>query len=302
MKIIVTGAAGFIGSNMVDFLIERRHKVLVVDDFSTGRLDNLKRTPFGVHPVDIRDLARMDGLFKEFRPEAVLHLAAQSAITKAWKSPMEDLSVNTEGTLHLLELCIRYNVKKFVFSSTSAVYEKGGYFASHEKSPCAPDTPYGISKLAAEHYIRLLFPNHVILRFANIYGPRQEPIGDNQLIARAFRHFIHGDDFAIVGDGNQKRDFVYVGDLCNALYLSLVENVTGTLNVASGRSVSVNEVLSEIEKVYAVPGYQWAHTSEPDGRGSVYLNASLIRNKLGWKASTPLTQGIRLTALDWEAR
>lgn len=309
MKILVTGAAGFIGSNTVDFLIEHGHEVLVVDNFSTGRLENLSRSP-SVDAVDIRDTERLNGLFRAFHPEAVLHLAANSAITTAWKNPQEDLSVNALGTLNMIELSLRFGVSKFVFSSTAAVYGKsdrwwnqgGGDGISHETDKPNPGTPYGISKLAAENYIRLMFPNHVILRFANIYGPRQQPIGDNQLIARAFRHFIHGDEFKIVGDGNQKRDFVYVGDLCNAIFSSLTENVTGTFNVASGHSHSVNEVLAEIEKVYSVTGYKWEHTPEQDERGSVYMNSSLIRNRLGWKPHTPLEQGIRLTALDWEAR
>lgn len=308
MRILITGGAGFIGSHTAVFLEDRQKDVLVVDNFSTGKTENLRDFLQNIEVSDIRDIEKMNAVFKDFRPEAVLHLAGQSAISTAWESPELDLSVNGEGTLIMLRLAQRYNVKKFVFSSTSAVYGKQKYWWNgggggflNENMPANPDTPYGISKLAAENYVRLLFPNHVILRYANIYGPRQDPIGMNQVIARAFRHFIHGDDFAVVGDGYQTRDFVYVGDVCAANYLALVDDATGTFNVASGKSYSVNEVLREIEKVYGVPGYKWEHTSEPDERGNVYMNGNLIRKILGWKPAVSLELGIRLTAKAWES-
>lgn len=304
MRILITGAAGFIGSHTVDYLLEHGHEIVALDNFSTGKIENLSKLDgkkIGV--MDVRNVVDLRTVFLRFLPDAVLHLAAQSAISTAWESPQIDLATNGMGTLSVIQSALECKVKKFVFSSTAAVYGKGGYFASKETDKCNPDTPYGISKLAAEHYIRLMFPNHVILRYANIYGERQVPIGENQVIARAFRHIMYDADFKVVGDGEQKRDFVYVGDIVRANYLALTSDVTGTFNAASGVSHSVNEVLREIEKVcnYS-PLYKWEHTEKQDERGSVYMSGSMIKRKLGWKPSVSLAEGILLTAKEWIAQ
>lgn len=300
MRILITGAAGFIGSHTVDYLLECGHEVIAVDNFSTGKVANLpKRDSLRIAEVDILDTEEMEGAFRTSRPEAVLHLAAQSAITTAWKNPQEDLNVNTLGTLNLIELCLRFGVSKFVFSSTAAVYgNKNNRFAfftdnpSKEDDTCNPDTPYGISKLAAEHYTRLMFPNHVILRYGNVYGSRQVPIGGNQVIARAIRHFEYGDDFQVIGHGNQKRDFVNVKDIARLNSMSILSEKTGTFNASSSRSVSVNEVLSILEDIYGVRGYKWEHTEEDDTRGSVFMNSSKSHSQLDWKPSVSLKDGV----------
>lgn len=300
MKVLVTGAGGFIGSHTVDYLVSRRYKVLALDNFSTGKTENLKDFHGPVEVCDITDLKLLEMVFNKFRPDAIIHLAAQSAITIAWNDPQKDMDTNIRGTLNLLMLAKKYGVNKFVFSSTSAVYGKGNkFFSSNEQDSCSPDTPYGISKLAAEHYIRLLFPNHVILRYANIYGPRQRPIGENQVIARAFDHFIHGADFSVVGDGKQKRDFVFVGDVVYANYTALAERQTGTFNIASGKSLSVNRVLSALESHFGVIGYRWAHTNTKDERGSAYLSGRSFTQKFGWKPTVGLEDGITQTAEWW---
>lgn len=299
-KILLTGGAGFIGSHTADLLAERRFKVLALDDFSTGRMENLKNFRGSVEVCDITDAVRLGIVFDKFRPDSVVHLAAQSAITTAWNDPAMDQDVNIRGTLNLLILAKKYNISKFVFASTSAVYGKGSRFAaSSEKSICNPDTPYGISKLAAEHYIRLLFPNHAILRYANIYGSRQKPIGENQVVARVFNHFLKGANFAVIGDGRQKRDFVYVSDAAYANYLAIATGATGTFNIASGSSHSVNDVLWRIEEHFDVIGYRWEHTDQPDERGSVYISGAKAARHMGWKPSVSLRDGIALTAEWW---
>lgn len=299
-KILLTGGAGFIGSHTADLLLERRYKILVIDNFSTGKSENLKGFHGSVDVCDITDMVGLETVFNKFRPDSVVHLAAQSAITTAWNDPVKDQDVNIRGTLNLLMLAKKYGVEKFVFASTSAVYGKGSHFTtSNEKSACDPDTPYGVSKLAAEHYIRLLFPNHVIQRYANIYGPRQRPIGENQVVARVFDHFLKGADFAVVGDGKQKRDFVYVSDAAYANYLAVATGVTGTFNIASGRSHSVNDVLWQIEDHFGVIGYQWEHTDKQDGRGSVFISGAKAARYMGWKSSVSLRDGIALTAEWW---
>jgi len=302
MKILVSGGAGLIGSHTVELLARRGHTVAVVDNFSTGKCENLAEFPGDVYVCDINDMKLLDRCFNEFRPEAVLHLAAQSAISTAWENPKKDLRVNGVGTLNMLELSKKYGVRKFVFSSTSAVYQENrhSWFGMSEKwTKCNPSTPYGISKLSAEHYIRAMFPNHIILRYGNVYGERQVSIGENQLVARAFNHFMTGADFAVFGHGNQKRDFVYVGDIAYANFTALMSSHVGTYNCAIGKSYSVNEVLYEIEKLYDVVGYKWEQVGSYDPRGNVYINTSKIAQDLGWSAMTSLTEGIAKTA-DWK--
>jgi len=300
MRVLVTGAAGFIGSHTINLLEKHHHEVLAVDNFSTGKTENLKGFRGQICPCDVIDAKLMEKEFAEFKPHAVIHLAAQSAISTAFLDPKLDLRVNGIGTLNMLKLSQEFGVNRFVFASTSAVYKNQSFLSTRETSELSPNTPYGISKLAAEYYIRLFFNNHTILRYANVYGPRQTPIGDNQLIARAFRHFLHGDDFTITGHGKQKRDFVYVEDIASCNVMAVEAGATGTFNVASGSSYSVNDVLAVIEGIYEVKGYRWEHTRNEDPRKSVYLNAGLIRKTMGWRAYTSLEDGLKLTNQWWE--
>lgn len=305
MRILISGAAGFVGSHTADLLVKRKHKVCIVDNFSTGRTENLKGFHGKIQPCDITDLHVLEQAFAEFQPEAVLHLAAQSAITTAIANPQADLAINGIGTLNMIRLSQKYGVNRFVFSSTSAVYRENKPFLGggiSEKWPKEPQSPYGVSKLACEQYIRTMFPNHMILRYGNIYGPRQRSIGDNQVIAKVFEHFILGADFWVHGHGNQKRDFVYVGDVAYANLVALTEPVIGTFNVSSGTSHSINQILSEIETIYGVKGYAWEHTRQNDPRNYVNLDVSAFRRETGWQAVVYLHEGLRKTAEWWEGQ
>lgn len=304
MRILITGGAGFIGSATALFLQKRYHKVMVLDNFSTGKSENLFDFHGSVESCDILDINQLNYFFDLFRPDAVIHLAAQSAITTALKDPKRDLEVNAVGTLNVLKTANKFAVQRFVFSSTSAVYGKGNAWgvSSKEDDKCYPDTPYGISKLAAEHYIRQMFPvGHAILRYANIYGPRQQPVGQNQVIARAFRHFLYGDSFKVVGNGRQKRDFVYVDDIAYMNWLAVTTGSTGTYNVCNGSSYSVMEMLAHIEEYFEVKGYAWEHEEFPDLRGDVNLNSKKTEKTFGWKPSVDHKEGIRLTAEWWKS-
>lgn len=300
MRILVTGGAGFIGSATVRLLAKQRHTILIVDNFSTGKLENIQGVRAEIKPCDVTDLPVMAGIFYDFKPDAVLHLAAQSAITTSMTDPYKDANVNAIGTINIIDLCYRNNVGKLVFASTSAVYDKDKtpFFGYNEKSPCNPSSPYGISKYAAEQYIRLLFPNHVIFRYGNVYGPRQVPIGENQVIARALKHFTHGDDFYVVGHGRQKRDFVFVEDVARINTEAAIGSMTGTFNLATGISHSVNDVLGVIEDIYKVKGYNWSHSKQPDPRGDVYINNSAIRRESGFSFTT-LRAGMEKTVEWW---
>ena len=306
-RVLLTGVAGFIGSHVGEILLRHKNKVLGVDDLSTSKLEvheynlqGFKKAGGEFYLCDVTQQKLAEIAFYDFKPEVVIHLAAQSAITKAIKEPKSDLHANGMGTLTMLQLAKKHKVDRFVFASTSAVYrEKQPFWGSvTEVWPCEPANPYGISKLACEQYIRTMFPNHFICRLGNVYGPRQRGIGENQVIARAFEHFIHGNDFKVVGHGNQKRDYVYVEDVAFAFFDGMLSDVIGTFNIATGKSHSVNQVLAEIEEIFDVPGYKWDHTQENDPRGNVGLNVLSAKHKVGWRSQISLGEGLKRTA-DW---
>lgn len=299
-RVIVTGGAGFIGSHTARFLHDNGMQVLILDNFSTGSVTNLDDYKGAVYKIDIRDDKDVFHAFREFKPHAVLHLAAQSAITTAWENPQKDLLINALGTLNIAMAAKKYGVR-MVFSSTSAVYREDRA-PRKETWDCSPSTPYGISKLACEGYIRAILPDYVILRYGNVYGPLQQPVGKNQVIARAFRHFLYGDSFSVDGDGSQKRDFVYVSDVVRANYLAILSNKSGTYNVATGKNHSVKSTLRIIGELYGVPEYGWDHTLIADPRGDVGLHARAIRRDLKWQAQVGLKEGLQRTFIWWNER
>lgn len=311
MRVLISGGAGFVGSHVYDALRQGGHSVLILDNFSTGRMENIllsdvgsdKRTDVLLFEGDISIFKTVAQAFQDFKPDAVVHLAAQAAISTSVENPVLDLTVNGIGTLNVLCAAKKAGVKNFIFSSTSAVYKHTGskLFRTKEDAPLGPDTPYGISKLAAEMYIRRVFPKATILRFANVYGERQVPIGENQLLSRMIRHFKYGDDFKIFGSGNQKRDYVHVSDVVDAIKFSLEGGTPGTYNIATGVAVSVNEVATLVENYYGVLGYKWDHTETEDPRKYVCLDPGAAYRGLGWKAKVNIVAGVKRT-IDWWER
>lgn len=303
MRILCTGGAGFIGSNTVDLLHSCNDEVFIVDNFSTGKVSNINhRTIF---ECDILEYKRLEIAFQRFKPDAVLHLAAQSAITTSTINPQLDAQANILGTLNVIQLAKKYDVKRLVFSSTSAVYResRSPWFGMKESFPREPMSPYGISKLAAEHYVRTMFPNHVIYRYGNVYGPKQVGVGENQVVARAFDHFVNDSLFHIVGNGRQKRDFIYVQDVAYANMLALYpQGKVGTYNLATGQSHSVNEVVEAVQNYYNPKIYHKTvrHSGLEDTRGSVYINNSKFKREFKKLIFTPLEIGIRKTGRWWQ--
>ena len=306
MRILISGAVGFIGSHVVELLVNSGNHVLVVDNFSTGKIDNigniLERFPgkIDICEGDIVNLPFLNRTFIDFKPKYVIHLAAQAAITTAWQNPVKDMSINGIGTLNIIQASKLTGVEKIIFSSTSAVYKESNARLK-ETAQTVPSNPYGISKLAAEHYLRAMFPATTILRFANVYGERQVPIGDNQLIPRMIRHFKYGDEFYIHGDGKQERDFIYVGDVAQAVVNSLY-NKPGIFNVSTGQSFSVNEIAYMLEEIYDIPGYKWEHSDRNDPRRKACLDNSEAYSGLSWKPSVNIKAGIKRTVDWWEAK
>lgn len=302
MKFLVTGGAGFIGSHVIDLLAQRGHDILVLDNFSTGRIENLKQFE-NCHNVHIQEhdisvMANLPTLFVGFKPDFVIHLAAQAAITTAKEDPLLDLSVNGIGTLNLLRMAERYSVKRFVYASTSAVYQDAR--KTSEKTPLVPNTEYGISKLAGEMYVRLSNIPSTVLRFGNVYGPRQVPIGDNQVVAKMIRHFERGDKFLIFGDGKQKRDYVFVEDVAHAVWMGAMSTQKNDhiFNIASGKSYSILDIAKFIEEIYEVQNYRWEFDKERKDKRNVKMSVRSAMNNFGWKANTSLKDGLSKT-IEW---
>jgi UDP-glucose 4-epimerase len=306
MRVIITGGAGFIASHVAELLVKSGNHILAIDNFSTGKIENiaelLEKYPSNlqVQEGDITILPFMNRIFNEFKPKYVVHLAAQAAITTAWDNPVKDITVNAVGTLNVIQASKSVGVEKIIFSSTSAVYKETNAKLK-ESSQILPANPYGISKLAAEYYLRCMFPASTILRFGNVYGEKQVPIGENQLIPRMIRHFKYGDTFYIHGDGKQERDFVYAGDVAQAVTNALY-NKPGIFNISSGQSFSVNEIAGMIEELYDIKGYKWENTKQNDPRRKVCMDISEAHSGLSWKPVVHIKAGIKKTVDWWEAK
>lgn len=300
MNVLVTGGAGFIGSHVVDLLAGRGHRVLALDNMSTGRSENLggKRENVLFVNMDITYPFRypfMEAETADFKPEVILHLAAQASITVSNDLPKFDMQTNAGGTLNMILTARRLGVKRIVMASTSAVYGDEDVLLREGNVP-KPMSPYGVSKLAGENYLRAMFPESVALRLGNVYGPRQVSIGENQVVARMIGHVLKGKPFCIHGDGNQKRDFVYVEDVARAFELAM-DAEPGIYNVAGGRGVSVNGIAAVLARVLGKE-VQWAHDELYDARRNVRMDVSKAREGLGWGAEVKLEEGLRRT-VEW---
>jgi len=298
MKILCTGAAGFVGSHVVDLLLAQGHEVLCIDNLSTGLRSNL---PKDVSFVNINVCSWFDLVaeFVDFEPEAVIHLAAQPSICESFDNPIRDGHINVMGALNVIRASQKVGVERLVFSSTSAVYWSAHTdYSTPEDFLKLPESPYGISKLAAESYVRLLMPeNGVVLRLGNVYGQRQVPLGENQVVPKMILHFLKGDEFFIHGDGEQKRDMVHVKDVAQACYQAIT-GTPGVYNIASGQAVSVNCLSAMIEDIFEVPGYKWQHDDKMDPRKKVELDIAKALEGLKWRPEISLETGLRET-VDW---
>ena len=297
MRAVVTGGAGFIGSHVAEALLGRGDEVHVLDSLATGSRD---KVPQGAE-LFVGDIRSDTGaLFGEVRPEVCFHLAAQADVGTSVQRPDYDADVNVLGTLRVLEAA-RANGTHVVFSSTGgAIYGECDGPAS-EEAPRKPISPYGISKLAGEEYVagwnRLFGSRHVALRFANVYGPRQEASLEGGVVAIFLERLAAGEDATIFGDGEQTRDFIYVGDVVDAV-LAAGEQEGGVFNVGTGAETSVNELHAACRRVTGIEREPlYAEARPGDIRRSV-TDPMLAERELGWHARQPLEEGLRLT---WES-
>ena len=303
MNALVTGGAGFIGSHVVDALLARGARVAVVDDLSTGRRENLEgalAAGANLYEADIRDADATRPIVAHERPDAVFHLAAQIDVRRSVEAPALDARVNVEGTINLLDAALGAGTRRFIYASTGgAIYGEADRVPTSEDAPAVPLSPSGQGKLAAEGYCtlfeRLRGLSVAALRFANVYGPRQDPLGEGGVIAIFCGRAATGGSATVFGDGHQTRDFVYVSDVVDALLAAADGDARGAFNVGTGRETSVLELAAALREV---SGAELALEHEPGRPGEVVrscLDASLARRALGWEARVTLDEGLRRT-------
>lgn len=302
---LITGGAGFIGSQLTDRLIGDGYRVIVVDDLSNGKKAY-------VHPVAVfRKMKisspKLKALFRKEKPHYVFHLAAQIDVRKSIADPVGDAETNIHGSLAVLRACIEYKVKKLVFSSSGgAIYHGVTKRPTPESVPPNPLDPYGVAKLAFELYLHAAHHHdgldYTVLRYANVYGPRQDQQGEGGVIGVFCKTMVDGKRPTIFGDGKQTRDFVYVGDIVEANLLAMKTKGPGVYNIATGKETSVNRVSKLImrETGMTKPPKRGA-AAKGEERRSV-LDPSLAKRKLKWKAETSLEDGIRQTVIWFLAR
>ena len=299
MKILVTGGAGFIGSHIVDTFAEAGHQVVVVDNLHTGKLANLNPEAT-FYQVDIRDFSELARVFEQERPEVISHQAALADVRGSLREPDIYAEVNIIGSINLLELAHQYGTRKVIYASTGgAVYGEPEYLPVREDHPINPLDPYGASKHAVEHYLFLYQHNYgldyVSLRYPNVYGPRQDPLGEAGVVAIFAGRMINSQPCVINGDGRQQRDFVYVGDIARANRLAL-EQGSGIYNIGSGIGTDINAVFAGLKA--AADGYDLDAVYGPPKQGEVYqiyLDASRARAALGLEPTLDVSEGLRRT-------
>jgi UDP-glucose 4-epimerase len=305
MRTLVTGGAGFIGSNLVDALLERGDEVTVVDNLSTGRRENLTAAlERGAELVesDIRDAEAMRDVFSRVQAEAVFHLAAQIDVRHSVADPAGDARINVEGTINVLSAAHEAGVRRFVNTSTGgAIYGEGQILPAPEDHPVAPLSPYGNSKFCAENYASLFRRLHglstVSLRYGNVYGPRQDPLGEAGVIAIFCGKLLEGGRPTVYGDGTQTRDYDFVGDVVAANLAAAAPGVerAGPYNVGTGRETSVLEL---VEILAEISGREFEPVFEPERPGEVQriaIDPSRARAELGWEPRMELREGLRVT-------
>jgi len=297
-KALVTGGAGFIGSNLVDLLIENKFTVIIIDNLSTGLPKNIN--PLAkFYNEDLSNFEKIKKIFDNEKPDYVFHLAAKINVRESVEKPVEYANHNIANTLNLLELCVKNKVKHFIFSSTGgAIYGDGAVIPTPETSTATPLSPYGCSKYAIERY--LIYYNKVkglkftCLRYANVYGPRQNPEGEAGVISIFFQRMFDKQPITIFG-GIQTRDFVYVKDIARANLLALEDAGSSIYNVGTEKETDIIEIFNRVNKYFhdkISPEYKPMIAGE---QKRSCLNYTKIKKQLGWAPRTTITEGLNNT-------
>ena len=300
MKVLVTGGAGFIGSNIVDKLIDEGFETVVVDDLSSGNEKNInKKAKF--YNLNIKD-SKIESVFKEEQPDFVNHHAAQKDVRLSVADPIYDAEINVLGTLNILQNCVKYKVKKVIFASTGgAIYGEQKIFPAPESHPTRPISPYGITKLVAEHYMyyyKMLFGlDYAALRYANVYGPRQDPFGEAGVVAVFIQKMLDGEQTVINGSGEQTRDFVYVGDVVRANIIALTNNIPENFfNIGTGVETSVKQLHQKLKEIIK-PSIEEKYGPPMKGEQMrSVIDNSRAKKILKWKPEVSIMEGLRNTS------
>jgi UDP-glucose 4-epimerase len=298
LKILVTGGAGFIGSHVVETYLQHGYQVVIVDDLSTGRESNLNPAA-AFYKMDIRD-PKLAEVFEAERPNFVNHHAAQMDVRRSIVEPLFDADVNILGSINLIECARRFGVKRFVYISTGgAVYGEPEYLPCDEGHPINPICQYGASKHTVEHYLYMYRINYgleyTVLRYPNVYGPRQDPHGEAGVVAIFTGQMLSGKQVVITGDGEQERDFVYVGDCARANLLALVTGKSGIYNLGSGKGTTVNEIYQQLKEITAYPLDAVHGPAKVGETRKIFLDAGKAHKELDWDQAVDLREGLERT-------
>ena len=303
MKILVTGGAGFIASNIVDAYIKEGHQISIIDNLSAGKKANINEEA-KFYNADIRDTKEVKRIFEKGKFDIVNHHAAQIDVRKSVAEPVFDAQVNILGTLNILENCHKHEVKKVIFASSGGVMygECKEDILPDEKSDARPLSPYGVTKLGVEYYLKYYQATYnvkyTILRYGNVYGSRQDPFGEAGVVAIFSQAMLKNKDIFIFGDGEQLRDYVYVGDVVGANLLSLNSGDDEIFNIGTGKTSSVNQLFNELK---GITNYDKGPIYKPARTGELFrsaLNVNKAKEKLDWVAKTSFNKGLSNT-LNW---
>ncbi|MFA6296248.1 MAG: SDR family NAD(P)-dependent oxidoreductase [Patescibacteria group bacterium] len=300
MKILVTGGAGFIGSHIVDKLIAENNEVVVIDNLSTGKKENLNNKA-KFYQADIKNFEDVEKVFEQEKPEYICHQAAHASVSESVKDPIYDAENNILGSINIIKLAIKYNIKKIVFASTGgAMYGDAEIIPTPEKSETKPVSPYAVTKLAVEKYLYcfnfLNKLNYTILRYANVYGPKQDPFGEAGVVAIFSQKIVNNEQPIINGDGKYTRDYVYVTDIANANLLALKsEKSQNIYNVGTGIETDVNTIFQNLSKISGknIPEKHGEARKGDHRKGAI--DSTKIKQELNWQPTVKLEDGLKET-------
>lgn len=297
-RVLVTGGAGFIGSHIVDAAIKAGHKVAIIDNLSTGRQQNINPAA-RFYNVDITNMSALDAAFASWQPDFVIHHAAQIDVRRSVQDPAFDAAVNIGGSINILQAAQSHKVRKVVYASSAALYGDPRYIPVDEQHPAQPMAPYGASKHTVEHYLAIFYElyglEYTALRYANVYGPRQDAKGEGGVVAIFTDHMLNGQDVVIYGDGEQTRDFVYVGDVAAANLLAMTTHYNGIANISTQQETSVNALF---QMMLAASGRTVKCIWQPERPGEIKRSAlcnKLACEYLRWSPQVNLREGLHRT-------
>lgn len=298
MKVLVTGGAGFIGSHLVDRLVLEGHEAVVVDNLATGKRRNINRAA-RFYKMDIQSW-RLERVFRNERPNVVMHLAAQMDVRKSVEDPMFDAQVNVLGTLNVLQQAVKNGVRKVIFSSSGgAIYGEQETYPAPETHVTKPLSPYGLSKLCGEQYLsyfqRVSGLQAVSLRYANVYGPRQDPEGEAGVVAIFIQKMLNNEQAVINGNGRQTRDFVFVDDVVEANLAMMGQETQGTYNVGTSVETSIND-LFRILVQHTGSNSKGVHGPAKKGeQARSVIDSTKLRHEVSWEPKADLSEGLKKT-------